>query len=279
MENILLAIDATNLDSSALNFACYLAKLSGSSITGVFLENLVENEKPVLVRMHGTRYLDWEIDEMSPEVKEKRKIMESNISLFKETCGLKGVSYSIHLLEGNPVTEMVAESRFADVIIVDAATSFKDEFEGVPTRFVKKLLKEGECPVIIAPEDFDKVEEIIFTYDGSRSAVFAMKQFTYLFPQLNDKKVTVFHVNENDEWDEEQKKMVGDWLKNHYSTVGFETPTGSASYELLSYLFLRKNIFIVMGAYGRSAVSRFFSHSHADMLLKTISQPIFISHQ
>jgi nucleotide-binding universal stress UspA family protein len=34
-----------------------------------------------------------------------------------------------------------------------------------------------------------------------------------------------------------------------------------------------------MGAYGRTSVSRFFSHSHADILLKTISQPLFISHQ
>lgn len=278
MENILLAIDATSMDRSALDFACYIGKLTESRITAVFLENLVANEKPVLVRMHGTRYLDWQVDEASPEVMEKRNLIEANLELFKKTCEKNGVKYDIHLDEGLPAAEMITESRFADLVIVDAATSFKKKFEGIPTNFVKDLLKDAECPVVIAPESFEKVDELIFTYDGSRSSVFAMKQFTYLFPQFAGKPVTVFHVNENEEWTGEEKKQLEGWLHNHYDSVKFELPTGDASYELLSYLFLKKNVFIVMGAYGRGVISRFFKHSHADMLLKTVTQPVFISH-
>ena len=41
MEKILLAIDAHNPDKNTLEFACYLARLTKSKITGVFLENTV----------------------------------------------------------------------------------------------------------------------------------------------------------------------------------------------------------------------------------------------
>lgn len=278
MKNILLAIDATTISMPALDFACYLGRLTGSKVTGIFLENLAENEKPVMVKAYGTRYLDWEIDENSEEVRAKRKLIEDNITIFKEACERRGVGWRLHRDEGVPASEVIAESRYADMIVVDAATSFKKSFEGSPTDFVKDVLKDAECPVIIAPEDFNSIEQIVFAYDGSASSVFAMKQFSYLFPQLDDKRATVFHVNENKTWDEEEKHKIGSWLQNFYSAVSFESAGGDAEYELLSYLFLKKNIFIVMGAYGRNAMSRFFRKSHADILLKTITQPIFITH-
>jgi hypothetical protein len=45
MERILLAIDAVKINMPALDFACYLARLTNSKITEVFLENFVANEK------------------------------------------------------------------------------------------------------------------------------------------------------------------------------------------------------------------------------------------
>ena len=82
MENILLAIDARKIDMPALEFACYLGRLTNSKITGVFLENLVNDEKPVLKKLQGTTYLDWEIDENSPEIQEKRRKIAGNMLFF-----------------------------------------------------------------------------------------------------------------------------------------------------------------------------------------------------
>jgi len=49
-------------------------------------------------------------------------------------------------------------------------------------------------------------------------------------------------------------------------------------YLQFDYLFKRKNMFLVMGAYGRNALSQFFKRSHADLLIETVTQPIFIAH-
>lgn len=278
MEKILLAIDALNPDTSALDFACFLGRLTNSKVTGVFLENLVADEKPVFQKAYGTTYLDWEIDENSPEFKDKQKLVEKNISLFKQSCENRGVKCSVHRDRNLPAREIIHESRYADIVIIDAATSFNKRFEGTPTEFVRDVLKDAECPVIVAPESFDGIDEIVFTYDGSRSAAFAIRQFTYLFPELKDKKAIILQVNEKGVWADKDKYNLKEWLQDHYSTIVFDIVKGDTDDKLFDYLFKRKNVFIVMGSYGRPALSRFVRHSHADRIIQTVTQPIFISH-
>lgn len=277
MEKILLAIDAKNIDINTLDFACYIGRMTNSKITGVFLENVVAHESPVFKKMHGTPYLDWEIDTDTREYSDDLATTDKNIAFFREACEKRSVRCNIHRDRGVPSSEIIAESRYADLIIADAATSFKG-FEGIPSEFVKDILKDAECPVIIAPESFEAVDEIIFAYNGSRSSAFAMKQFTYLFPQLSEERAILLQVNEKGQWSDPDKYNIKEWMQNHYSAIGFEVLEGDTEDRLFDYLFKRKNIFLVMGAYGRSAVSQFFKHSHADLIINTITQPIFIAH-
>jgi len=278
MEKILLAIDALYPDTSALDFACFLGRLTNSKVTGVFLENLVSDQKPVFEKAYGTTYLEWEIDENSSEYRNKQELIEKNIELFKQGCENRSVKYSVHRDRNLPAKEIIHESRYADLVIVDAATSFNKRFEGVPTEFVRDVVKDAECPVIVAPESFDGIDEIVFAYDGSRSAAFAIRQFTYLFPELSKKKVIILKVNEKGVWADRDKYNFKEWLQDHYSTIVFDVLKGDTEDRLFDYLFKKKNVFIVMGAYGRPAVSRFFQRSHADRIIRTITQPIFISH-
>lgn len=278
MEKILLALDAVNPNKNALDFACFLGRLTKSKITGVFLENLEAEERPVLKQMHGMAYVDWEVDEKSDEHQAKMKLIEKNISWFKEGCIKREVCFNLHRDRGVPAHELIEESRFADLLVIDAETSFNKRYNGTPSVFVRDILKNAECPAIIAPEGFEAIDEIIFTYNGSASCVFAIKQFTYLFPQLHYKKVTIMQVNEAGAWHDPDKYKFKEWLKEHYIDIHFEAQKGNTDTILFDYLFKRKNIFLVLGAYGRNAVSQFFKSSHADILIKTVTQPIFIAH-
>jgi hypothetical protein len=69
---------------------------------------------------------------------------------------------------------LIEESRFADLLIIDAETSFNRGLEANPTRFVKEILQHAECPVVISPVSFEGLDEIIFAYDGSASSVYAI---------------------------------------------------------------------------------------------------------
>lgn len=278
MEKILLAIDAINLNKNALEFACFLGRLTKSKVTGVFLENLEAEERPVLKQLTGRAYVNWEVDERSVEHLAKMNLIEENITFFKEGCIKREVNYALHFDRGVPAHDLIKESRFADVLVIDAETSFSKRYDGTPSEFVRDILKKAECPVIVAPENFEAIDEIIFTYNGSASCLFAIKQFTYLFPQLSNKKVSILQVNEAGEWHDPDKYKLKEWLTDHYTNLHFEAQKGNTDTILYDYLFKRENMFLVMGAYGRNSLSQFFKSSHADIVIKTVSQPIFIAH-
>ena len=91
-------------------------------------------------------------------------------------------------------------------------------------------------------------------------------------------KAIIIKVTENGEWNGTDKHHLTEWLKDHYTDLEFEALKGNNYNRLFEYLFKRKNMILVMGAYGRNALSEFIKPNPADLLLKTVTQPIFIAH-
>jgi hypothetical protein len=244
MEKLLLAQDAQCLKINAIDFACYVARLTRSRLTGVFLED-VQSERTVSVR---------------------------------EACVCRGVNSKIHRDRGVPTTEILEESRFADLIVVDPEISFTPGNESLPGHFVHEVMSRAECPVMIAPYDFDNIENIYFAYNSTPSSMFAIKQFTYLFPELAKRKVEVLNVQSGGEGKLEEAFKMKEWMKEHYDEVEYVLLKGDPADQLFAYLLERKNGVVVMGAYGRGMLSRFFKPSHARLIIKTVNMPIFIAH-
>ena len=277
MKKILIAFNAADINLNIMDFACYIAKLSRSKLTGVFIEQLLGEEAPALKKAYGSAYVETIVAEDIPENKIRKNEWDRNIHFFEEACQTRGVNYSVHQDRGVPVEEIIMESRFADLLIVDPAMSLGEKTEGIPSHFVKEVLAKSECPVIIAPFGFDGIDEILFTYDGSASSVFSIKQFNYLFSELANTKVTVFQVKNNDEPVTEKDK-IGELMQNYYSSIGYRTAQGTPENALFDYLLGKKKVFVVMGAYSRTMLSNFFKRSTADLIVKTIDLPFFIAH-
>lgn len=255
MEKILLAMDAAHLNEKTIDFACYIAGLTRSRLTGVFLEGeaLVTAAVP-------------------------SQVAEANINLFREACVSHDTPTSIHRDRGIPLSKIIAETRFADLLIIGPETSFTGPDGQIPGHFVRNVLGSSECPVLIAPGDFDAIEEIVLFYNGTASSVYAIKQFTSLFPDLAQKKVFVVNVRQDNTQAIEDQFKMKEWLKVHYLDVEFVLPKGDIADQLFDYLRQKKNAIAVMGAYGRSVISRFFKPSRASLILKEINLPIFIAH-
>jgi len=255
MEKILLAMDAAHLNEQTIDFACYVARLNGSRITGVFLEGeaLVTAAVP-------------------------SDVAEANIQLFREACICRDTVSSIHRDRGIPLARIVAETRFADLLIVDPETSFTGPEGQLPGHFVRDVLGSSECPVLIAPDSFESIEEIVLFYNGTASSVYAIKQFTSLFPHLGHKRLFVVNVRQDDTPAIEDQFKMKEWLRVHYENVEFVLLKGDTSDQLFNYLLDKKQAIVVMGAYGRSVVSRFFKPSRAKLIVKTINLPLFIAH-
>jgi len=263
MQKILLAANAHEIKPAAIDFACYIANLTHSPVTGIFLENKFKKEAAETLVQTGNN----EFETTGP------LSIADNVTLFENRCLHNDARQSISFVQGNPLREIVKESLYADVIITDGNTSFNG-YGGWPSEFVEDLLENAKCPVIITPFSFDEINEIVFAYDGTDSSIFAMKQFIYLFPQLEETKITLLQVLK-DEDDITEKEKLKSLLMMHYSAVHYDTLRGEAEMELFKSFLTQKNKLLVMGAYGRK---KFFGHSTADILLKTVDIPIFITH-
>ncbi|HSC40098.1 MAG TPA: hypothetical protein VLD19_19575, partial [Chitinophagaceae bacterium] len=208
MKKILIAVDANKFNPGLPDFACYLARLTRSNPTAVFLDKPVAEEIPVLKRALGSSYVETVLASDIPGVREKKELQVKNAQLYKEIFDNNGLGCLQQQVHGAPLTELIAESRFADALVVDPQTSFEEKTDEVPTRFVKEVLSKSECPVIIAPFSFYGIDEIVFAYDGSCSSMFAMKQFVQLFPDFRNTKVTVLQVAEKESIPQGDKEKV-----------------------------------------------------------------------
>ncbi|MBC9914830.1 universal stress protein [Chitinophaga varians] len=276
MEKILFVTDAVCMSKSCLDFACYLGNLTHSRVTGVFLENQEMELRSVEdIREKGVT----EAVPGAPIAQQKELYRDENIKRFISHCELNGVASAVHQHAGMPLKAVLKESRYADLLVVDAATSFSWRPETTPTSFVRDILEQAECPVIIAPPKFDGVDEIIFTYNGSNACMYAMRQFTYLLPQLSCHKATVLSVTPKDQPAKGDMEKLKEWLHTHYpdgSLIVLEDDFVQA--RLLEYLFEKEKVMIVMGAFGRNMLSNLLVPNPMKPVLKLISQPVFITH-
>ncbi len=274
MEKLLLVINAYRPDSSLISFGCRMASILQSKLTGLFIENPyfervseqgMEDPSSKSIRKNGSHAIATANTEQS-------------IALFKDACQRQQVVGEVYLDKGEPIQEVLYESRFADLLIVDPAMNFYSREEQAPSHFVKEILSRAECPVLLAPAQFEGVEEIVFCYDGSNSSVFAIKLFTYLLPRFSDEKALLLEMTEKKEFNEDIQRIMK-WLSCHYASVNYHSMQGGVAEELFSYLFMKRKRMVVMGAYGRSILSYFFKKSRAEALIRVIDLPVFIAHQ
>ncbi len=276
MEKIMIAMDNGLIHENTVRFACYLAKLTNSGLTGIFLEDMVISDTVFVQESAGQVTIRESVilDDPSDDMDEQ---LEENMDVFDVITRQEGVEAVMDLEEGIPAVELLDKTRFADLLVLDARTSFSAYYEGAPTRFVRDMLKDVECPVVIAPEQFSGIDNILFCYHRSKSFVFAIKQFLYLFPTLKGKHAKIVFINEQDKPDQEEQDALTDWLKCHFADVEILILDGESRRAFFTYLLTKKTDFLVMGAYGRGLLNSFFE-SDEQQAHTTTSLPIFIAH-
>jgi len=271
---ILLALDATNFSKVQLQFPAFFSKQANAELTAIFLENVA----PVYVPFSKYGHLaGYQLSEEENAIS-KKEIIEKNIEVYKQACAEFGISGNYARAMGVPEDETIEASRFADLLLMSDDLSFALNYEEEPTKFAEEVLTHAQCAVLVMPKNMQEINEVIFTGNGSFSSMYAIRQFTYLFPHFRDKKITQLYVKENEDETTKHKINIKGYLQHHYTNVEFKILTGSPSAAIRSHLSKQKKCMVTFGAYGRSRFSQFFKKSKADNILKTLDMPVFITH-
>lgn len=271
MDRILVLLQSENVDYVSVRFASFLGKLTGALIAGIFVDNESINRG---VDRPTASFVSKRMAEFEQKSQPRR---DEIIAECTAICSVDGVGFSILESHASPARELLLECRFANALVADATMSFGKEHDRL-RGFMKDLLKLSECPVIMAPVSFEEVDEIVFVYDGSADSVFAIRQFTCLFPALSHLKTVLVQTAGSERVRAEGTSRFIKWLTERYPA--FESAqVKHVDAGLFEFIVKRRNLFVVIGARDKNDLARLFKSNSVELLIRIMDQPLFITHR
>jgi nucleotide-binding universal stress UspA family protein len=278
MKKIIAAFDGLKYSESTQEYAIQVARQTSSHLVGVFLDDgqytsykiydLVY-EKGGLV---GAAKRKWD--------KKDEKTRAAAVKNFETACRNAGIEYTLHRDRSVAIQELLHESIYADLLIVDSTETLSHHPEKIPTEFIRHLLTHVQCPVLLVPHKFKPITKLTLLYDGEPSSVHAIKMFSYTLPALKTYPSEVISVNPaSQSLHIPDNKLMKEFMKRHFPKAFYTVLKGLAEPEIVSYLKKEKeSSLVILGAYHRGMVSRWFRASMADVLMRELKLPLFIAH-
>ncbi len=278
MKKIIAAFDGLRFSDSTLEYSIYLAKQFNAHIVGVFLSESTKLSYAIYELMveqsaAGVALSD-EID------KSDAASMKDSVKRFEKACHASKLNFTVHQDKHEAANELLHESVFADLLIIDANETFSYLEAGIPGGFIKRILHDAQCPVMVVPKKFREIEKLALLYDGEPSSVFAIKMLGYILPEMTSLQTTLFHAHESSSALRlPDNKLMKEWIKKHFPKVEYRLVKGKEKELIASLSAEDPGMLIVTGAYHRSNMSMWFHTSMADLLINEIKSPLFIAHR
>ncbi|MBS1600879.1 MAG: universal stress protein [Bacteroidetes bacterium] len=279
MKKIIVALDGLKFSQGATDYAVHLANQSYSHLVGIFLDDFTYHSYKIyeLINQEGL-VSEQKKERLEEQDKAKRQV---STKVFEDTCKQAGVTYTIHHDRNIALQELLHESAYADLLVIDSKETLMHYEENRPTHFIRDLLVKTESPVLLTPGEYKPIDKLVLLYDGAPSSMYAIKIFSYLFPDLAQLPTEVLTVkNDNESNHLPHHRLMKEFMNRHFPNVTYTLLNGLADMEVINHLKNKnQNELIVLGAYERGTISRWFSPSMADALMQELKSPLFIAHK
>ena len=272
MKKIIAAFDGLKYSSGTRDYAINIAKETQTHLIGVFMDDPTYTSYKIYELIAEQGVSEEKLDKYKAKDEATRDAAAAD---FEQICQHSGIEYSIHHDHNIAIQDLKHESIYADMIIINVKETLTHYNEKLPTRFIRDLLSDTQCPILIVPQRYKPINKIILLYDGEPSSVHAIKMFSYLLPNMMDLETEVISVNQV----HADNKLMKEYMKRHYPKAKYTVLKGLAETEIVNYLKpATDNTLVVLGAYRRGSISRWFRESMADVLMREVKLPLFIAH-
>lgn len=273
MKKIILVFDGSNFSEGALDFARQLNMLKPILLTGVFL--------PQAELSYFWSYAGASTVPLVPLVEgSESDLVQKNIEHFERLCRTYGIEYKVHKDYFDLVLPaMKKESRYADLMILGSETFYETVEASTPNVNLREALHDVSCPVLLVPEKFDFPTSTILAYDGSEDAVYAIKQFAYLFPELANRKTLLVYANDNDTGNIPDMNEIQELVSRHFPNITLFNLNLDHKKYFSKWILEKGSSLLVSGSYGRSGISQLFKRSFVKDVISEHRLPVFIAHK
>ena len=276
MKKISAVFDGLKLSDSTMQYAISITEKSKALLSGVFMESFLYHSFKSfdMVGRHGISAT--KLKNLLDEDKDTRG---ESAEVFKKACEKHHINYTIHHADNFALPSLLKESIYSDLLIINAGETMNHFEENVPTAFVRDVLAETQCPVLVVPEVYEEIKRLVLFYDGGPSSVFAIKMLNYTMPWMRNLETEVVFITADQKADDiPDDALIREFITCHYPHAKYTILKGDAEVEIPAYLKSASNTLAVLGAYQRGAVSRMFKTSMADILMTQVGVPLFIAH-
>jgi hypothetical protein len=278
MNHFIAAFDGLRYSLHTRDAAIEITQNAGAYLSAIFLDDLSNTSYKIyqLIEKEGVsekKLLSYKSKDFQQRIQSAKD--------FETVAHAAGIHFNIHHDKRIAINELIHESSFADLLIVDSKETLTHYSEKSPTRFIKDLLRGVQCPVLLVSQTYTTPTKVVFLYDGSPSSIYAIKMFDYLLkPIYKDITVELLTVKGMEEdLHLPDHKLMKEFIKLRYQKPVYTILKGLAETEIINFVQqLPKSTLLVLGAYGRSIVSNWFKSSLSGGILKETSLPMFIAH-
>jgi len=208
----------------------------------------------------------------------EKKLVHKSMEQFMSLCEVNNIKYQVNENDEVDKDLLIRESRFADALVISEELFCSDYMSYQPNVYMKEVLHGAECPVMVVPEAFTRPDRIVVGYDGRKESMIALKQFCYLFPQLTELPAEFVYIKNEDGGDVPDLGLLKEYVVAHFNSSGIAKLHFDSHKYFTAWAETKKNILLVAGSYGRSAVSDLFHSSFAEQVIHEHKMPVFIAH-
>ncbi len=277
MTKIIAALDGLKFSESTRDYAIQIAQQTKAHLVGIFLDDFTYSSYRVYDLIYekgglagsGKRKLD----------KKDSKKRATAVMNFEKACKQAGVDYTIHRDRSVAIQEILHETIYADLLIIDKSETLSRYPEKIPSEFLRDLLSQSQCPVLVVPSVFKPVQKLVLLYDGAPASVHAIKMFSYILDAMKQHPAEIVSVNAGKYTPKVPDiRLMTEFMTRHFPKATYTVLKGMPESLIVDYLKKQKDLpLVVLGAYCRGKVSRWFRTSMADILMKELKLPLFIA--
>jgi hypothetical protein len=277
MKKFIVAIDGLKYSTAATEYAVHFARQANAHLVGVFLDDFTYHSYKIYELISEDQDI---MDRRMEMEKRDQSLRAQSVTHFETACQKAGLEHTIHHDRNIALQELLHESIYADLLIIDKNETLTHYDEEAPTRFMRDLLASVQCPVLVVPPRYQPVSKAVVLFDGSPSSVHAVRMFSYTLSALKYLDVEVLTVKKEDQHlHVPDNRLMKEFMKRHYPNAAYTVLRGEPAAQITYHLgLLPGDAIVVLGAYHRGMVSRWFNPSMADLLMKKLGMPLFIAH-
>lgn len=273
MKKLLLVFDGAHFSEGAFKMANFLHEQEQMLVTGIFLQPIDYRDMVGYSSMGAASPVS-----VTPYPTDETAITQ-NMARFAERCQHAGMEFRSHRdTDMFALQELQKESRFADLMILSAEIFYDNVGKEQPNDYLKRILRQTECPILLVPENYALPNKILLAYDGKPESVYAIKQFTYLFPhfyQWDTKLITL----EEDGAEFPHQDLIIELASKHFANLTMEIINDESKKTFHTWIKSHKAYMLVAGAFGRTELSNIFNRSFVSDVIWDHSIVVFVSHK